>query len=42
MDLKNITDLTPELASLIVEHLDGVVVTDSEGRYVYVNEAYQR
>ena len=40
MDLKNITDLTPELASLIVEHLDGVVVTDSEGRYVYVNEAW--
>jgi transcriptional regulator with PAS, ATPase and Fis domain len=38
----SIKNFSPELAKLIIEHLDGVVITDSEGRYVYVNEAWSK
>ena len=36
----NISDLNTDLAKLIIEHLDGVVITDTQGRYLYVNEAW--
>ncbi len=36
----NNMDMNSDLAKLIIEHLDGVVVTDPQGRYVYVNEAW--
>lgn len=36
----NIMDLSPEITKLIIDHLDGVVITDPQGRYVYVNEAW--
>lgn len=36
---ENIRDLDPNIAKLIIDHLDGVVVTDPQGRYIYVNEA---
>lgn len=38
--MEEIKELSPEIAKLIIDHLDGVVVTDSEGRYIYVNEAW--
>lgn len=40
MDLNDIKEFSPELAKLIIDHLDGVVVTDAQGRYIYVNEAW--
>ncbi|MBU5313215.1 sigma 54-interacting transcriptional regulator [Tissierella carlieri] len=38
--IDNIMDLSPEITKLIIDHLDGVVITDPQGRYVYVNEAW--
>lgn len=40
MTSHNITNLSPDIAKLIIDHLDGVVITDPQGRYVYVNEAW--
>lgn len=36
----DIKDIDPEIAKLIIDHLDGVVITDPQGRYVYVNETW--
>ncbi|MDI6600507.1 MAG: sigma 54-interacting transcriptional regulator [Thermoanaerobacteraceae bacterium] len=33
-------DLDPEIAKLIIDHLDGVAITDPQGRYLYVNEMW--
>ena len=33
-------DLSPDIAKLIIDHLDGVAITDCQGRYVYVNKAW--
>ncbi|MDR7857622.1 sigma 54-interacting transcriptional regulator [Tissierella sp.] len=35
-----IKNLSPDISKLIIDHLDGVVITDPQGRYVYVNEAW--
>lgn len=32
--------LDPAIAQLIIDHLDTVAVTDSEGRYIYVNQGW--
>ncbi len=40
MTIDSFEELSPEMARLIIDHLDGVVITDVEGRYVYVNEAW--
>ncbi len=39
-NLIDIKEFSPQLAKLIIDHLDGVVVTDAQGRYIYVNEAW--
>jgi transcriptional regulator with PAS, ATPase and Fis domain len=39
-NIMNIMDMSPDIAKLIIDHLDGVVITDPQGRYVYVNEAW--
>ncbi|MBU5436465.1 sigma 54-interacting transcriptional regulator [Tissierella sp. MSJ-40] len=39
-NIMNIVDMSPDIAKLIIDHLDGVVITDPQGRYVYVNEAW--
>jgi len=41
-NIKNtdINAINPEIAKLIIDHLDGVVITDPQGRYVYVNETW--
>lgn len=36
------SDMDVDICSLIIDHLDGVVITDPEGRYVYVNEAWSK
>lgn len=38
--IDNIMNLSPDITKLIIDHLDGVVITDPQGRYVYVNEAW--
>lgn len=38
----DIKEFSPQLAKTIIEHLDGVVITDAEGRYIYVNEAWSK
>ncbi len=38
--IDNIMSLSPDITKLIIDHLDGVVITDPQGRYVYVNEAW--
>ena len=35
-----IMDISSDIAKLIIDHLDGVVITDPQGRYIYVNEAW--
>ncbi|MDO4800321.1 MAG: sigma 54-interacting transcriptional regulator [Bacillota bacterium] len=36
------SQLDPELALLILEGLDGVAITDAEGRYLWVNRSWSR
>jgi transcriptional regulator with PAS, ATPase and Fis domain len=35
-------DIIPDIAKLIIDHLNGVVITDAEGRYIYVNEKWSK
>lgn len=35
-------DIDPELACLIINSLEGVAITDKEGRYIYVNHSWTR
>ncbi|WP_034601842.1 sigma-54 interaction domain-containing protein [Clostridiisalibacter paucivorans] len=35
-------DINLDVFKLIIEHLDGVVITDSKGRYLYVNDKWSK
>lgn len=38
--MDNIKKINPKILKLIIEQLDGVVITDTEGRYIYVNDVW--
>jgi len=40
MSIDDIRNVDPEITKLIIDHLDGVVITDAQGRYVYVNDTW--
>ncbi|AOT69920.1 sigma-54 interaction domain-containing protein [Geosporobacter ferrireducens] len=40
MGIEGINNIDPEITKLIIDHLDGVVITDAQGRYVYVNDTW--
>lgn len=38
--MDNIKKINPRILKLIIEQLDGVVITDAKGRYIYVNDVW--
>lgn len=42
MSLVSCLNIDPQLASLIIDSLEGVAITDKEGKYIYVNKSWSR